>query len=284
MKTLPIYQVDAFTRELFAGNPAAVVPLTEWLPDETMLRIAAENNLSETAFFVPAGESRWELRWFTPATEVPLCGHATLATAFVLTECLGIEASSLTFQTRMSGELHVTRGTDGRFDMRFPARSWTPHENHDGLSAALGTAPSELFFTMVEGETSFLAVYERPQEVRDLDPDIRALAAVRSRNVIASAPGSDVIVTARGESAEADGLDFVSRMFAPNAGIDEDPVTGSAHCLLAPFWGERLSKTQLRARQVSERGGDLWCEVEDGTVVVSGYGVLYLEGRIRVPD
>ncbi|MER0239998.1 PhzF family phenazine biosynthesis protein [Fulvimarina sp. MAC8] len=284
MTTLPIYQVDAFTRELFAGNPAAVVPLTEWLPDEMLTKIAAENNLAETAYFVPAGEDRWELRWFTPTVEVPLCGHATLATAFVLTECLGVEASTLTFATRQSGELTVARAEDGRFVMRFPARSWGPHEAHDGLSTALGKAPSELFFTEVAGETCFLAVYDKAEDVRDLEPDIRAVAAVRSRNAVATAPGSDVVVTAVGGTADGETIDFVSRMFAPNAGIDEDPVTGSAHCLLAPFWGERLGKTKLRAKQVSERGGDLWCEVDDETVVVSGYGVLYLEGQIQLPD
>ncbi|MEN3794610.1 PhzF family phenazine biosynthesis protein [Fulvimarina sp. MAC3] len=279
MPTLPIYQVDAFTSDLFAGNPAAVVPLTEWLPDEMLRKIAAENNLAETAYVLPAGEDRWELRWFTPAIEVPLCGHATLATAFVLTECLGVTAETLTFVTRHSGELTVTRAEDGRFIMRFPPRSLEPHEAHDELSAALGKAPKKLFFTKVAGETSFLAVYDTASDILDLDPDIRAIAAVRSRNVVATAPGSDVIVTAKGDS-----VDFVSRMFAPNAGIDEDPVTGSAHCLLAPFWAERLGKTKLTARQVSKRGGDLWCEVDGDTVVVSGYGVLYLEGRIHVPD
>lgn len=283
MPTYSIYQVDAFTSDLFAGNPAAVVPLTEWLPDETLTKIAAENNLAETAFFVPAGENRWELRWFTPTIEVPLCGHATLATAFVLTQCLGVTAEALTFVTRQSGDLTVTRAEDGRFSMRFPARSFEPHEAHDGLSAALGKAPAELFFTKVAGETSFLAVFEKASDIRELDPDIRAIAAVRSRNVVATAPGSDVLVTAKGETANGETVDFVSRMFAPNAGIDEDPVTGSAHCLLAPFWGERLGKTTLRAQQVSKRGGDLWCEVAGETVVVSGYGVLYLEGRIHLP-
>ncbi|EAU41883.1 phenazine biosynthesis protein, PhzF family [Fulvimarina pelagi HTCC2506] len=288
MPTLPIYQVDAFTTELFAGNPAAVVPLNEWLPDETLTQIAAENNLAETAYFVPDGENRWELRWFTPAIEVPLCGHATLATAFVLTECLGVEAATLTFATRQSGELTVTRTEDGRFVMRFPARNWEPHEAHDGLSAALGKDPNELFFTKVAGDTSFLAVFDKASDVVGLDPDIRAIAAVRSRNVVATAPGSDIIVTAKGDAGSSDAaksetIDFVSRMFAPNAGIDEDPVTGSAHCLLAPFWAQRLGKSELKARQVSKRGGDLWCKVDGETVVVSGYGVIYLEGRIRVP-
>ncbi|MDY8108206.1 PhzF family phenazine biosynthesis protein [Fulvimarina sp. 2208YS6-2-32] len=269
MPTLPIYQVDAFTRTLFAGNPAAVVPLDDWLADAVMLTIAAENNLAETAFFVAQGENRWGLRWFTPEIEVPLCGHATLATAFVLCECLGVKAERLTFATRESGELTVTRERDGRFVMRLPIRRPEPAGAFADLSDALGKAPSEVHFADVAGDASYLAVFDTEADVRALDPDLRAVAALDARNVVVTAKGGDV--------------DFVSRMFAPAAGIDEDPVTGSAHCMLAPFWGERLGKSVLSARQVSKRGGDLWCEIDGETIVVSGHGVLYLEGRIHVP-
>ncbi|MEF2546984.1 PhzF family phenazine biosynthesis protein [Aurantimonas sp. E1-2-R+4] len=270
---LPLYQVDAFTDRLFSGNPAAVVPLESWLPDATMQAIAAENNLAETAFFVPAGEARWELRWFTPAIEVPLCGHATLATAFVLTECLGETAATLTFVTRESGELTVTRGADGWYVMRFPRR----HEagtvdaiDIDRLADALGARPQAVVSFAVPGDTSYLAVFETEAEIVGLAPDIRAIAALPPRNVIATAPG--------------DAVDFVSRMFAPKAGIDEDPVTGSAHCSLVPYWAGRLGKTQFTVRQVSSRGGDLRCRLDGETVVVAGQGVLYLKGEISLPS
>ena len=272
MTTLPLYQVDAFTDRLFAGNPAAVVPLDEWLPDAAMLAIAAENNLAETAFFVPAGEARWELRWFTPAIEVPLCGHATLATAFVLSECLGETAATLTFVTRQSGELTVTRDGDGWFVMRFPVRRQAETLGEDAIDRtekALGARPKEIAVFSVPNDTSWLAVFDSEAEIRALAPDIRAVAGLPPRNVIATAPG--------------DTVNFVCRMFAPKAGIDEDPVTGSAHCSLVPFWAERLGKEEFVAKQVSKRGGDLKCRLEGDTVVVAGQGVLYLEGEIAVP-
>ncbi|MCW7542191.1 PhzF family phenazine biosynthesis protein [Aurantimonas litoralis] len=275
MTTLPIYQVDAFTDRLFAGNPAAVVPLEAWLPDADMLAIAAENNLAETAFFLPAGPARWELRWFTPAIEVPLCGHATLATAFVLAECLDESAATLTFVTRESGELTVTRGEDGWFVMRFPRR----HEagtvdvaEIEQLAEALGAQPKAVISYAVPNDTSWLAVMDSAAEVEALVPDIRAIAALPPRNVIATAQG-----------APGSGLDFVSRMFAPKAGIDEDPVTGSAHCSLVPYWAVELGGSAFTARQVSRRGGDLRCRLEGETVVVAGQAVLYLTGEIAVP-
>jgi len=273
MPTLPLYQVDAFTDRLFSGNPAAVVPLEFWLSDAVMQAIAAENNLAETAFFVPAGDARWELRWFTPTIEVPLCGHATLATAYVLTECLGETAATLTFVTRESGELTVTRGDDGWYVMRFPRR----HEAEavdaadiDRLADALGARPQAVVSFAVPNDTSWLAIMESAAEVEALAPDIWAIGGLPPRNIIATAPG--------------DAVDFVSRMFAPKAGIDEDPVTGSAHCSLVPYWAERLGKTEFMARQVSKRGGDLRCKLDGETVVVAGQGVLYLKGEIIVPD
>ncbi|MCP3055392.1 PhzF family phenazine biosynthesis protein [Aurantimonas marianensis] len=276
MPTLPLYQVDAFTDRLFAGNPAAVVPLDSWLPDAVMQAIAGENNLAETAFFVPAGEARWELRWFTPAIEVPLCGHATLATAYVLTECLGDTAATLTFVTRESGELTVTRDADGWYVMRFPRR----HEagtvdaaDIDKLADALRARPQAVVSFAVPNDTSWLAVLDSAAEVEALAPDIRALGGLPPRNIIATAAG-----------APGNAVDFVSRMFAPKAGIDEDPVTGSAHCTLVPYWAERLGKTDFTARQVSKRGGDLRCRLDGETVVVAGQGVLYLKGEIVLPD
>ena len=270
MTTLPIYQVDAFTDRLFSGNPAAVVPLEEWLPDETMLKIAAENNLSETALFVPAGEARWELRWFTPTIEVPLCGHATLATAFVLSQVLGETAKTLTFSTRMVGDLTVSRGDDGWLVMRFPRRTRNGAAAIEPVAAALGRRPDEVVEFATPGDTSWLAVFADEADVMGLSPDFRAIAMLAPLNVIATAPGLSV--------------DFVSRMFAPKAGIDEDPVTGSAHCSLVPYWADKLGKTDFVARQVSARGGDLRCELDGETVVVCGQAVLYLTGEIRVPE
>ena len=275
MSRHPIYQVDAFTDRLFAGNPAAVVPLEAFPADAVMQAVAAENNLAETAYLVPAGPARWELRWFTPAIEVPLCGHATLASAFVLTEVLGEGAETLTFATRQSGELTVTRGSDGWYAMRFPVRRQTRAVEAERVAAALGATPSEVVEYDAVGEVSWLAVFEDEAAVRALDPDMRALAGLPPHNVIATAKGGD---GANGP------LDFVSRMFAPKAGIDEDPVTGSAHCSLVPFWAERLGRTAFVARQVSKRGGDLKCRLDGETVVVSGQAVLYLTGEIVLPD
>ncbi|MBP0618204.1 PhzF family phenazine biosynthesis protein [Jiella mangrovi] len=270
MKTLPIYQVDAFTSRLFAGNPAAVVPLEEWLSDATLQTIAAENNLSETAFFVPAGEAKWELRWFTPTIEVPLCGHATLATAFVITEVLGEAAGTLTFSTRMVGDLTVSRDADGWFVMRFPRRTQNDDVAVEPVAAALGRRPDRVVEFATPGDTSWLAVYADEADVVGLRPDSRAIADLPPLNVIATAPGLSV--------------DFVSRMFAPKAGIDEDPVTGSAHCSLVPYWAERLGKESFTARQVSARGGDLRCQLDGDTVVVCGEAVLYLKGEIALPE
>jgi PhzF family phenazine biosynthesis protein len=257
---IPLYQVDAFSRRVFGGNPAAVCPLTEWLDDATLQGIALENNLSETAFFAGSGDRR-RLRWFTPACEVDLCGHATLASAFVIMELLEKGRREIHFETR-SGELTVT--SDGRlYTLDFPARPPEPREVPAGFSAALGGAPQALL-----GARDLLAVYGTEADVKALEPDMGAVAKLDTFAVIVTAPGSDV--------------DFVSRFFAPAKGVPEDPVTGSAHCTLIPYWAQRLGKTKLRARQVSQRGGELWCELADDRVKISGEAVLYAEGKIHL--
>jgi PhzF family phenazine biosynthesis protein len=260
---IPLYQVDAFTSRLFGGNPAAVCPLAEWLPDATMQAIAAENNLAETAFFVAQGES-YLLRWFTPTVEVDLCGHATLASGYVVTHILRPERRSVRFDTLKAGPLEVTRDGD-LLAMDFPA--WPPERGpaDPRILATLGKPPAESF--VARGRT--LAVFERAEDVAALKPDFAAMRQV---------PGADAIVTAPGR----DGTDFVSRYFAPNYGIDEDPVTGSAHCVLTPYWAKRLGKNELGARQISARGGDLVCTFRGDRVTLAGRAVLYLEGTITV--
>jgi PhzF family phenazine biosynthesis protein len=260
---IPLYQIDAFTSRRFGGNPAAVCPLSEWLSDATMQAIAAENNLAETAFFVAQGDG-YLLRWFTPTIEVELCGHATLASGYVVTRILAPERRSVTFDTLRAGPLEVTRDGD-ILAMDFPA--WPPEAKgaDPRVLAALGLAPAQSF--VARGRA--LAVYDRPEDVTALRPDFAAMRAV---------PGADAIATAPGR----DGVDFVSRYFAPNHGVDEDPATGSAHCVLTPYWAERLGKQQLTARQISARGGDLVCTLRGGRVTLAGRAVLYLEGMITI--
>lgn len=256
---IPIYQVDAFADRAFAGNPAAVCPLDEWLPDATMQALAMENNLAETAYFVKSGE-RYHLRWFTPEIEMDLCGHATLASAWVIFNKLEPGRGEVRFDTR-SGELAVARSGD-LLRLDFPSRPPKPVEAWSGLEAALGGAkPREIL-----AARDYLVVYETERDVRALEPDFDALMD-SDRLVIVTAPGT-------GE------IDFVSRFFAPLVGIDEDPVTGSAHCTLIPYWSKRLGKKTLRAKQVSKRGGDLWCTDEGERVTMAGHGVLVLEGRV----
>ncbi len=262
---LRLFQVDAFTDAVFGGNPAAVCPLDRWLPDTIMQAIAFENNLSETAFFVPV-KDHYELRWFTPQIEVNLCGHATLASAFVLFEGLGAEAEVLEFETK-SGRLRVRRGEQGRLAMDLPAWMPEPWDDLPVVAAALRANPSAAFKAR-DG----LALFESESEVLALEPDFAAVAALDCLGLMATAP------------ADAPEIDFVSRFFAPGAGIDEDPVTGSAHCTLTPFWAKRLEKSDLVARQISARGGQLYCKLADDRVEVSGNAVLYLDGRIVVPD
>ncbi|MGE0718276.1 MAG: PhzF family phenazine biosynthesis protein [Alphaproteobacteria bacterium] len=257
----PIFQVDAFADRPFAGNPAAVCPLDTWLPDARMQAIAAENNLSETAFFVPEGGG-FLLRWFTPAVEVDLCGHATLASAFVLYTELGWTAPQVRFRTLKAGQISVARD-GGRYALDFPA--WKPAavEAPPALAAALGVQPSTVL-----AARDYLVVLDDAAAVRDLKPDFVALAALDRFAVCVTAPGDD--------------CDFVSRFFAPAKGIDEDPVTGSAHCMLTPYWSERLGRTELTARQVSARGGTLHCAMRGDRVTIAGAAALYMKGEILV--
>jgi len=249
---LAIYQVDAFTDRLFAGNPAAVCPLEAWLPDATMQAIAAENNLSETAFFVPRGDD-YDLRWFTPTLESDLCGHATQASGFVVMNRLAPHKAMVRFHTR-SGALTVTRQGD-QFAIDLPAQPPSPCAMPSKIVAALGREPAQIL-----GAAKYLAVYDSEVDVASLAPDIAALTDIDRDGVIVSAPGRD--------------CDFVSRYFAPHAGIPEDPVTGSAHCTLVPYWAERLGKATLHARQISPRGGELFCELRGDRVVIAGGAAL----------
>ncbi|MCR5889494.1 PhzF family phenazine biosynthesis protein [Hymenobacter sp. J193] len=261
---LPLYQVDAFTDTLFAGNPAAVCPLSEWLPAETMQAIAAENNLAETAFFVPRSGAEFEIRWFTPTVEVELCGHATLASAHVLYQHRGFVGPEIVFHSQ-SGPLRVSRAEAGRLTLDFPARPPQPISLHpEGLLDGLRATPLQLL-----AGPDLVCVFGSEDEVRALRPDMAHLIKVEYRAVIATAPGPE-------------GIDFVSRFFGPRVGVPEDPVTGSAHTTLVPYWAARLGKTHLHARQVSARGGDLWCELRDDRVLMSGHAVTYLRGEIEV--
>ena len=256
---LPIFQVDAFSSSVFSGNPAAVCPLESWLPDATMQSIAAENNLAETAFFVRNGGS-FQLRWFTPACEVDLCGHATLASAFVLFEELEEPGSSLNFDTK-SGRLVVRRHRD-RLALDFPARP-PAKTDMDPRLAALGGKPVEVL-----AARDFLIRYETEAEVKALKPDMEALKNIDRFAFIVTAPGRD--------------CDFVSRFFAPARGIPEDPVTGSSHCTLIPYWAQQLGKTDLRARQISPRGGELFCRLNGDRVEIAGHAALFLRGSIQI--
>ncbi|MDX9980334.1 MAG: PhzF family phenazine biosynthesis protein [Lentisphaeria bacterium] len=256
---IPVYHVDAFTGRLFGGNPAAVCSLADWLPDATLQSIAAENNLSETAFFVSTGD-RCSLRWFTPMREVELCGHATLAAAHVILNVLDPGRNAVAFDTA-SGELTVGRA-NGLLSMDFPSHPPRPFDPPTDLIESLGGDPLEV----LEGQYP-LVVYESEMEVRFLAPDMKRLALA----------GGTAIVTAPGEE-----VDFVSRFFAPGYGIPEDPVTGSAHCTLIPFWAQRKSKYCFLARQVSARGGELHCEDRGERVSIAGQAVLYMEGSIHL--
>lgn len=258
---LPIFQVDAFSARTFGGNPAAVCPLPEFLEDAAMQAVAAENNLAETAFIVPRGEAAYDIRWFTPLAEVDLCGHATVASAYVLFNHLRPDLKRVTFGSK-SGPLPVS-AENGRIVLDFPALPAKPIALPAGLTTALGAAP----ISTLEA-SALLAVFGSEADVRALKPDPRAVAAVHWHGVIVTAPGDEV--------------DFVSRFFAPNYGLDEDPVTGSAHCTLAPYWAERLRKTRLHALQVSKRGGELWCEVAGDRVHIGGKAAPYLEGTIEI--
>jgi PhzF family phenazine biosynthesis protein len=261
---LPLYWLDAFTSEIFRGNPAAVVPLDAWLPDALLQKIAFENGLSETAFFVRTGPARFHLRWFTPSVEVDLCGHATLASGWTLFSDLGQMGDLIVFDSR-SGPLTVSRRSDGLLELDFPSRPAQPAAPTDNLLLGLGRSPQ----IVEKAKTAWLCIYASNTDVTALNPDHATLACVTPGRMIVTAPGSD-------------GVDFVSRFFAPDAGIAEDPVTGSAHCTLAPYWAARLGKTKLHARQVSSRGGELWCELAGDRVKIAGRCAVYLRGEISV--
>lgn len=258
---LPLFVVDAFARELFRGNPAAVVPLERWLPDALLQSIAAENNLSETAFFVPEGDG-FHLRWMTPTTEVTFCGHATLAAAHVILRELSPAREAVHFRA-LCGALTVRK--QGPL-LSLDAPAWEPAlVSSPELVRALGKPPVEVL-----ASRDYMAVYEREEDVRALKPDMAGLLALDRDGVIVTAPGTR--------------SDFVSRYFAPQVGIPEDPVTGSAHSTLTPYWGRRLGKSRLHALQISARGGELFCELRGDRVGIAGKAVCYLRGELELPQ
>lgn len=268
MSHLTMYQVDAFTHHLFGGNPAAVVPLERW-PNDTLLQaIAMENNLSETAFFVETG-AHFQLRWFTPTTEVPLCGHATLASAWVIFNEINPDLQEIQFNS-LGGPLSVRRLDQGWMELDFPAFGTEALEEGDAaaLAKAMGAHPVQCL-RVLDKENAML-VFERAEQVRALTPDMRALLSLPYSGVIATAPGDD--------------CDFVSRYFAPAVGIDEDPVTGSTHCALTPYWAAQLGKQTLEARQISARGGVLRCTLRGERVGIAGQAVPYFRGGIMLAD
>ncbi len=260
--TIPIYQVDAFEYGPFTGNPAAVCVLTVPVTEDTMQKIAMENNLSETAF-ITHGKDEWLIRWFTPVTEVDLCGHATLASGFVVLNILEPGSEEVRFLSRVMGHLTV-RKRDGLLELDFPADSVTPCELPELIGESLGVMPSGCW----KGRTDYLLLYDDEETIMQMQPDFRKMAQCEARGIIVTAPGSDA--------------DFVSRFFGPGAGIDEDPVTGSAHTTLTPFWAERLGKKVMRARQLSARRGVLHCALNGDRVGIAGSARLYLNGEIRV--
>lgn len=263
---LPIYQIDAFTDKVFSGNYAAVVPLERWLPDSLMQDIATENNLSETAFFVRNGEGAFDIRWFSPLTEIAFCGHATLASAYVIfRQCKNLEA--IEFAAAAVGRLTVHRLHDGLIEMSFPQfHPVKPSEIPINLMQGLSLPPQEVLIN----QQAYIAIYETEEEVRSVVPELNLLSTLAPLDVAVTAPGDD--------------HDFVSRYFWPANGGDEDPVTGSIHAGLAPFWSGRLGKSELVAMQVSRRTGLLHCRVQGDRVYISGQAVQYLEGTIEVPD
>ncbi len=259
---IPMYQVDAFADDVFSGNPAAVCLLDSWLDDQRLQAIAAENNLAETAFIVPRAEG-FDLRWFTPVKEVALCGHATLAAAHVLFACRMYAEPTIRFHTRWEGVLTVTR-QDGQLEMDFPVTQLEAVAAPDGLAEALGVDCSNVF----AADADYMIILPEEAAIRQVAPDMALLSRIDCRGIIVTAEGQDA--------------DFVSRFFAPRYGIPEDPVTGSAHCALTPYWAERLGKTNLRARQLSSRGGALTCRMNGDRVTIAGQAVSYLSGTITV--
>lgn len=264
MMKIRMYQVDAFSSDVFRGNPAAVVPLDQWLPDDLLQGIAAENNLSETAFFTPVEEGKFHLRWFTPLVEVPLCGHATLASAYVVFTVLHPIWETVCFDS-LSGGLGVERRGD-IFVLDFPRRMMEPCEPPIHLHEGLSEPPKKVFKT--EKDTNYYVVYEYEETISHIEPNFTQLEKLHPYGVVVTAPGEQ--------------SDFVSRYFAPSYGIPEDPVTGSTHCALVPYWSKRLNKSTLLARQVSKRGGELYCEAIGERVAIGGKAVKYFEGDIHL--
>jgi len=257
---IPIYQIDAFSNRVFAGNPAAVCPLEEWLEDSVLQAIAQENNLSETAFFVPE-ENGYHIRWFTPVAEVDLCGHATLATAFVIFNYLEPSLSEVNFSSR-SGRLTVVRENE-LLSMDFPSQPPLPCEAPKELVNGLRKEPLEVLCS-----EDYFVLFSSEKQIRELNPDMGMLKKLDLRGVIVTAKGNKV--------------DFVSRFFAPKFGVDEDPVTGSAHCALTPYWANKLNKKNLHAHQVSQRGGELFCKDCGDRVKISGRAIKFMEGSIII--
>ncbi|MFA5326605.1 MAG: PhzF family phenazine biosynthesis protein [Prolixibacteraceae bacterium] len=256
-----IFQADAFASGLFQGNPAAVVPLTKWLPNETMQKIALENNLSETAFFIPE-DDHFNIRWFTPKAEVKLCGHATLATAHVLFNELNFQGETISFNSQ-SGILTVDKIND-KLQLNFPADFAREVEPVSLFADAFGVQP----LATLKGKTDYLLLFDSEESIRKINPDFNVLLESDARGIMVTAKGNEV--------------DFVSRFFAPAVGVNEDPVTGSAHTVLIPFWANRLNKTELTALQLSTRGGQLWCTLSGERVLIAGKAVTYLRGEIEI--
>lgn len=271
-QTLPIYKIDAFTDILFAGNPAAVVPLAKWLPDDVLQKIAMENNLSETAFFVPCSsddEADFHIRWFTPTVEVPLCGHATLANAYVIFNKLGFDGELVKLNSK-SGILTAVR--DGAaIVLNFPKQPLRTAEMADEIIDAIGGIQPVETFVVASRDTDLVAVFDDASVVRNMRPDMSVLGKLADRGVIVTAPGDKT------------GLDMISRYFVPAIGIDEDPVTGYMHCVVAPYWAGKLGQDDVVGYQASARGGVVACRVDGERVHLKGEAVLYLQGEITVP-
>jgi PhzF family phenazine biosynthesis protein len=260
---LPLYIANAFTGNLFGGNPAAVCPLDSWLPDETLQSLAAQNNLSETAFIIP-GENHYHIRWFTPATEVLLCGHATLASAHIFYSELGYTLPEIKFESK-SGLLTVAKKEENIYTLNFPANPPKPvSEIPGGLFEGLGICEGKVFNSSFD----YMVVLETQKQIEDLQPSFAALARVKARGVVTTAPGNVP--------------DFVSRCFYPQSGVNEDPVTGSAHTIMVPYWASRLNKNKLKAIQLSKRVGHLDCELNNDRVLMSGQAITYLKGEYSI--
>lgn len=256
-----LYQVDAFSNKALAGNPAAVMPLMEWLPIETLQAIAAENNLSETAF-IKGGMGSYEIRWFTPLAEIDLCGHATLASAFIVFTVLEKDLNKVVFRSLKSGDLVVERSGD-LLTMNFPSRDFQPISDFEPFTDALGARPLAVY-----SGKDIMVVFEDEDQVRELKPDQAKVQKLANHGLVVTAPGKS--------------SDFVSRAFFPALGIPEDPVTGATHTMLTPYWAERLGKSQLNAKQLSKRGGELELSLEGNRVLISGQATLYLSGEVTI--